>query len=116
MLLGREHTSPEDSPLLQGSPQVHEAENGWLERIRTARVVAYRLPEETFVPDGDGFWISNEPVAPLELVELGGLVERHAEALIELRFVPSLWPLWPQVRESTLEFSGIRLRNAQPAK
>ena len=111
-----EHTSPEDSALLHGSPQVHAAESGWRERIRAARVVAYRLPGETFEHDGEGFWVSSEPVEPLDVVELGDLVERHAEALIELRFVPSIWPLWQQVTESTLEFSGIRLRNAQPAK
>ena len=30
---------------------------------------------------------------------------------IELRIVPDLWSVWQQVIESTLEFSGIRLRN-----
>jgi len=39
---------------------------------------------------------------------------RHAHAEIELRIVPNLWPLWDRVVASTLDFSGIRLRNAQP--
>ena len=109
----RDQTSSEDAALLQGSPQVHAAESGWRERIRAARVVAYRLPEEAFRHDGDGFWVSRTSVEPLEVVELGDLLERHAAAAIELRFVASIWPLWKQVMESTLEYSGIRLRNAE---
>jgi hypothetical protein len=39
---------------------------------------------------------------------------RHAAARIPLRMVPNIWPLWDAVVASTLEFSGIRLRNARP--
>ena len=35
-----------------------------------------------------------------------------AEAGNELRITPSLYPLWDRVIETTLDFSGIRLRNA----
>ena len=109
-----ERTTAEDAALLHGSSRVHAVEAAWLDRMRAARVVAYRLPEEPFEHTGDGFWVSAEPVEPLELVELGDVLDRHAAALIELRFVPSIWPLWHRVAESTLEFSGIRLRNARP--
>jgi len=44
-------------------------------------------------------------------VRLGDLLAQHAEAGIELRVVPQLRPLWERVIASTLEFSGIRLRN-----
>jgi hypothetical protein len=86
--------------------------------MRSAHVVAYRLPKETFAPDPEvgGYWLSREPVAPLEVVELGDLLARHAEAEIELRIVESLWPLWDLVAASTLEFSGMRLRNARPRR
>jgi hypothetical protein len=109
-------TTPEDAQLLAGSTRVHAVEGGWLEQIRAADVVAYRLPEESFAPDPDvgGYWLSREPVAPLKVVELGDLLELHAESGIELRVVPNLWPLWNRVAESTLEFSGIRLHNAKP--
>jgi hypothetical protein len=86
-------------------------ESGWLERFRTARVYAYRLPAESFEP-WDKFFVSRESVAPLELVELGDLLARHAAAGVELRIAPALYPLWDKVVESSLDFSGIRLRNA----
>jgi hypothetical protein len=50
----------------------------------------------------------------LERVELGDLLALHAAAVIELRIVPSIWPLWDRVVTSTLEFSVLRLRNADP--
>ncbi len=112
-------TSAEDEErfLLGAATRVHATEASWLDKIRHAGVLAYRLPEKAFRPHPEvgGYWVSREPVEPLELVELGDLLARHAEAGIELRVVPSLAPLWSRVIASTLEFSGIRLRNAQPA-
>ena len=109
-------TSDDAEAFLRGAAErVHAIEGAWLERVRAARVVAYRLPEETFTPHPEvgGYWVSRDRVVPLELVELGDLLDRHAAAEIELRVVPNLWPLWERVVASTLEFSGIRLRNAR---
>lgn len=110
-------TTQEDAErLLAGASRVHAVEGAWLDRIRSAHVVAYRLPEEPFAPDPEvgGYWLTREPVTPLELVELGDLLGRHTEAGIELRIVSNLWLVWDRVVASTLEFSGIRLSNAQP--
>ena len=86
-------------------------ESAWLDRLRSARVYAYRLPAESFEP-WDKFFISRETVAPLELVGLGDLLSRHADAGVELRIAPTLYPLWDRVIGTSLDFSGIRLRNA----
>ena len=67
-------------------------------------------PFEPYV-DAPGHWVSRETVEPLECVALGDLLARHADAGIELRIVPRLGPLWERVIASTLEVSGIRLRN-----
>jgi hypothetical protein len=111
------HTSCDDVGSFFGGRdrRVHAVEAGWVERIRSARVVAYRLPDETFEPHPEigGYWVSRSEVAPLELVELGDLLARHADAGIELRYVEHIWPLWDQVVGSTLEFSGLRLSNAE---
>lgn len=114
---GPETTGEDEERFLLGTSQrVHAVESSWLGAIRTARVVAYRLPEDPFERHTEvgGYWVSREDVEPIERVELGDLLARHAEAEIELRVVPSLAPLWQRVIASTLEFSGIRLRNASP--
>ncbi len=109
-------TTAVDLELLDGASRVHLIESCWLGRMRTTRVVAYRLPAETFTPDPEvgGYWLSRDPVVPVEAVELGDLVERHARSGIALDVVENLWPTWNRVVASTLEFSGIRLHNARP--
>jgi hypothetical protein len=109
-----EHTTDEDvEQWLDGdrTRRVAVIESGWLERLRSVTLYAYRMPPETFEP-WDKFFVSRETVVPLELVELGDLLVRHAEAGVELRIAPSLYPLWDRVIRTTLDFSGIRLRNA----
>jgi hypothetical protein len=86
-------------------------ETEWLGRMRSTQVYAYRMPPQTFEP-WDKFFVSRETVVPLEVLELGDLLARHAAAGNELRIAPALYPLWDKVIETTLDFSGIRLRNA----
>ncbi len=110
----KEDTTEEDvERWLDGDRQrrVGVIESGWLEQFRAARVYAYRLPAESFEP-WDKFFVSRQSVTPLEVVELGDLLARHAHAGVELRIAPALYPLWDKVVESSLDFSGIRLRNA----
>jgi hypothetical protein len=95
------------------SLRVHALQADWLEEFRSARLWAYRLPPETFerYERAAGYWVSRAAVEPTGMEDLGDLLERHAAAGIELRVVPKLTPLWEEVIRSTLEFSGIRLRN-----
>jgi hypothetical protein len=93
------------------SRRVHVIEPAWLERMRSVLLYAYRLPEESFELE-DRFWISPVAVDAIERVVLGDLLALHAAACIELRIAPGLLDLWDRVTASTLDFSGIRLRNA----
>lgn len=93
--------------------RVHAVEYGWLERMRTVELYAYRLPAEVFRPLGDAAVVAEEQVVPLGPAErVGDLFELHEEAGIALRVLPNLWPFWDAVTASTLGWSGIRLRNA----
>jgi hypothetical protein len=93
--------------------QVAVIEASWLERLRSVRLFAYRMPPEPFDIVEDGrFYIASTPVDAIDRVEVVDLLTRHAGAGTELRITPSLYPLWDKVIETTLDFSGIRLRNA----
>jgi hypothetical protein len=101
---------------LDGDPERRVAviETSWLERVRAAPLYAYRMRPEPFDVVEDGrFYIASTPVDALERVELGDLLARHAAAGIELRISPSLYPLWDTIVETSLDYSGIRLRNAR---
>ena len=93
--------------------RVHAFQRDWLDAFRSARLWGYVLPAESFerYERAAGYWVSREAVEPTEVVELGDLFDRHAAASIELRVVPDLAAVWSRVIASTLEFSGIRLRN-----
>ena len=108
-------TAADVDRLLDGNREleVHAVQADWLSAMREARLVAYRLPPETFEPldDPPFYFVSRRPVEPVERRELGDLLQLHAEAGIELRIVPDLAPVWARVTASTVEFSGNRLRN-----
>ena len=112
-----------------GASRVHAVEYAWLERMRSVRLFAYRLPAAPFRPfeepeparrDGEpepSAHVAEVPVRPLGPPEqVGDLLALHEEAGIELRVLPRLWSFWEAVTASTLGFSGIRLRNAQPSR
>ena len=93
-------------------------EGAWLEWMRQVRLYAYRLPGDSFQPQGPhggpGYYLSREAVAPLSVEPVGDLLARHVAANIELRITPSLWPLRRALIPATLHFSMVRMRNALP--
>jgi hypothetical protein len=96
--------------------RIHVIEAGWLARLQECRLYAYRLPAGPFRPHDEvgGYWITEDPVDAIDQVVLDDLVTRHARAGLELRITPSIWPFWRRVVQSSIEFSGSRLRNAAP--
>ncbi len=113
-------TSLDRERFLGNSPRVHAIEYAWLDRLLSTVLYAYRFDKSQFKPFGTPephAYVSTTPVRPLCAAErVGSLVEAHAVAGIELRLLSNLWAYWNQVSRSTLGFSGIRLRNAQPAE
>ncbi|MFI9007661.1 DUF6886 family protein [Actinosynnema sp. NPDC053489] len=101
-----------------GTDRVHVIEYGWLRRLQTARLYAYRFDAGAFRPFGEPphAHVATTPVAPLGPPEpVGDLPDLHEAAGIELRLTTTLWPFWHRVTTGSLGFSGIRLRNAAPA-
>ena len=113
-----EETTDDDVDRFLGGDRtrrVHVIEPMWLDRMRSAQLHAYRLPDATFEPE-DRYWISSVAVDPIERVGLPDLLVLHTDAEIELRIAPQLLDLWERVIASTLDFSGMRLRNATLAR
>jgi hypothetical protein len=83
--------------------------------MRACRLYAYEFDSAGFemrIAEA-GYWVTRDPVSPVSVTPVGDLISRHAEAGIELRVVPNLWPLIDSIVTSGLEFSIIRKANAQ---
>jgi hypothetical protein len=96
--------------------RVHAIESGWLDRMRAAAIFRYTFDATGFAPwaDASGQWISQGEVTPMSVEPVGDLLNAHADAGIELRVVPSLWPLHDEVKRGEFDFSIVRMLNAQP--
>ena len=91
-------------------------EAGWMPAVRSGVLYQYALPTETFtaVDVGAGYYISRQAVAPLSVVRIDDILGVLLARGVELRVTPSLWRLCDAIVVSTLQFSMIRMRNAQP--
>jgi len=115
------HTTPADVERLMGQTTaryVMAIEAGWLPRVQRERLWCYTLPADTFEPldEGAGYYISRATVVPLAVREIDDLLGELAQHDVELRVMPSLWKLRDAVVASTLQYSIMRMRNAQPPK
>lgn len=110
---------PDDvaSALLAGSPRVHAIEWAWLDRLAAEPLYRYEFDAAEFRAHADrtsGYLVADHAVRPVTVEPVGDVVRLHADAGIELRLAPSLWPLHDLVPATNLDFSIIRMRNAAP--
>jgi Family of unknown function (DUF6886) len=108
-------TTPADvERFLGSSPTVVAVECGWLERLRSCRLYRDHLPPETFecLDECAGYFVSRVPVVPVRVEIVDDPIAELRRRRVELRLVPSLWPLRDAVVASTLRVSLIRLRHA----
>jgi hypothetical protein len=113
---GQETAAADVERFLGSSPAVIAVESAWLDRLRSCRLYCYGLPTATFTCTDDcaGYFVSTEPVVPVQVQIVDDLLAALLGRGVELRFLPNLWPLRDAVVSSTLRFSIIRMRNALP--
>ena len=111
--------TPDDARLffpVRGPRRMIAVEEAWRDRIAARRLFLYELPPHAFrLHDiNAGYWVAPIRVSKLrefEIDDLPGELERRGAELIHL---PSLWPLFDAVTRSSVSYSAIRMRNAQP--
>ena len=113
---GPKTTDADRERFLGSSAAVIAIERHWFEALRRCRLYCYHLPAETFecADACAGYFVSQLPVQPtcVEIIDdaIAALMRRR----VELRVLPTLWPLRDAVVDSSLQFSMIRMRNAAP--
>jgi hypothetical protein len=90
-------------------------ESGWYQRIKETILYCYEFPADNFtlIDECAGYYISYHPVAPISVKPINDIMTELLNRNIELRFTPSLIQLADTVSKSTLNFSLIRMRNAE---
>ena len=113
---GRTSTKADVEQLLGPHFAVVAVERDWLERIRTARLYCYHVPETTFesLDAGAGYFVSRTPVVPVRVETITDPSKAIVAAGADFRVVDGLWGLHDAVSASTLQFSMIRMKNARP--
>ena len=90
-------------------------ESSWLGQIESYQLYRYSFDDKLFMSINDaGMHVCRDIVEPVAIEPMGRLMEHLLAANVDLRPVETLQPfadarLW----ESTLHFSGIRLKNAR---
>lgn len=113
---GPRTTAGDRAAFLGAHAAVVAIEAHWLDRVRSSQLFVYELPPGTFacIDECAGYFVSEIAVEPLRVRvcddALGELGRRGAH----LRVEANLWPLRDAVAASSLQFSMIRMRNAQP--
>jgi hypothetical protein len=91
-------------------------ESAWKERAARQALWVYEMPPSQFesVDVCAGYFVARQAVRPKSRELIPSALDALLRRDIELRVLDTLWPLRDAVLESTLEYSIIRMRNAQP--
>ena len=113
---GPNTTAADRERFLGSSAAVVAIERRWLERLRRCRLYCYHLPADTFecADECAGYFVSQMPVQPTWVEIIDDAIAALMRRRVELRVLPTLWPLRDAVLESSLQFSMIRMRHARP--
>jgi len=110
-------TSPEDRQTFLGQSRathVVAIEAGWLQRVKATTLYCYEFPPGNFtrIDEVAGYYISYQQEIPVSRRRIDDILGELLKGNVELRILPELWTLANAVKESSLSFSLIRMRNA----
>ncbi|HEV8396551.1 MAG TPA: hypothetical protein VGQ37_19855 [Vicinamibacterales bacterium] len=113
---GAQTTAADRAAFLESATAVVAIEEQWLERVRHARLYVYELPPDTFecIDECAGYFVTRVAVDPLGVRRCADPIGELDQRGVAVRALPDLWSLRDAVVASSLQFSIIRMRNAQP--
>jgi hypothetical protein len=113
---GPQTTDADRDTFLGRASAVVAIEQCWQERLERCRLYCYSLTGPAFecLDECAGYFVSRGAVVPTGVEALRDPISELRRRGVELRVLPSLWPLRDAVIASSLQFSIIRMRNALP--
>jgi hypothetical protein len=97
------------------SNHVVAVESGWYQQIKETTLYCYEFLSDDFmlIDECAGYYVSYKPVVPIAVTVIDDIMAALLNRDIELRFMPSLIDIADATRNSSLQFSLIRMRNAK---
>jgi NADH:ubiquinone oxidoreductase subunit 5 (subunit L)/multisubunit Na+/H+ antiporter MnhA subunit len=91
-------------------------EQNWFKRMLESTLYIYEFETNNFVLQDEiaGYYVSSTTEVPISVTKIDDLFSALFNGNVELRFVPNLWPLFDDIRESSLGYSMCRMKFAQP--
>jgi hypothetical protein len=110
-------TSPEDRQRFLGQSRathVVAIEAGWFLRVSAIILYCYEFAADNFMclDEVAGYYISYQQEMLVSRRRIDDILGELLKGHVELRVLPELWTLAGGVKESSLSFSLIRMRNA----
>jgi hypothetical protein len=110
-------TSPEDRQRFLGhsrATHVVAIEAGWFRRVKETALYCYEFAADNFrcLDEVAGYYISYQQEMAVSRRRIDDILGELLKGDVELRILPELWTLANAVKESSLSFSLIRMRNA----
>ncbi len=110
---------PRDKDRLMGQTSadfVMAVESKWYPAIVGTTLYCYEFPAAGFIllDEAAGYYISYEETVPVSVSEIRDIPGELLQRNIELRFMPDLLKLADAVKQSSLAYSLIRMRKANP--
>ena len=86
----------------------------WVERVKSTALYVYELPATSFIlyDASAGYWVSREAVVPVCVSVVPDLPQQIRQRGADLRVVDQLLLLQNEIVASTMDYSIIRIRNA----
>lgn len=90
-------------------------ENSWMDILKSTTLYLYEFPPDNFelLDEGAGYYISFNMVTPLNVILVNDPISEINKRNAELRISDDLKVLAEQVKNSSMQFSIIKLRNAK---
>jgi hypothetical protein len=110
-------TSPEDRQTFLGQSRathVVAIEAAWFRRVNGTALYCYEFAPGNFtcLDEVAGYYISYGQEIPVSRRRIDDIFGELLKGDVELRILPELWTLANTVKDSSLSFSLIRMRNA----
>lgn len=106
-----------DRFLQTGADFVLAVEAKWVPILQQTVLYCYEFNPNAFtlLDECAGYYVADQPVMPITVTRIDNILQTLLQRSdVELRILPELHTLADQVVCSTLHFSLIRMRNAQP--